>query len=82
MGGGESFDILVVGAGSAGCVLAGRLAEGGRRVGLIEGGPDYGAYRQGRWPPDILDGRRLAFSHAWETDGEDRSQLRARIVGG
>ena len=82
MGGGESFDILVVGAGSAGCVVAGRLAEDGRRVGLIEAGPDYGPYRQGRWPPDILDGRRLAFSHAWETDGDDRSQLRARIVGG
>jgi choline dehydrogenase len=82
VGGGESFDILVVGAGSAGCVVAGRLAEGGRRVGLIEAGPDYGPYRQGRWPPDILDGRRLAFSHAWETDGDDRSQLRARIVGG
>ena len=24
----------------------------------------------------------LAFSHAWETDREDRSQLRARILGG
>ena len=82
MGGGESFDILVVGGGSAGCVLAGRLAEGGRRVGLIEAGPDYGPYREGRWPADMLDGRRLAFSHAWETDREDRSQLRARIVGG
>ena len=38
--------------------------------------------QEGRWPADMLDGRRLAFSHAWETDREDRSQLRARIVGG
>jgi choline dehydrogenase len=79
---GERFDVVVAGGGSAGCVLAARLAETGRRVGLIEAGPDYGPYAQGRWPADMLDGRRLAFSHAWETDREDRSQLRARIVGG
>jgi choline dehydrogenase len=77
-----SFDILVVGGGAAGCVLAARLAESGRRVGLIEAGPDYGSYEHGRWPEDMLDGRRLAFSHAWETDHDDRSQLRARIMGG
>jgi len=77
-----SFDVLVVGGGSAGCVLAARLAEDGRRIGLIEAGPDYGPYGHGRWPEDILDGRALAFSHAWETDRDDRSQLRARIMGG
>jgi choline dehydrogenase len=77
-----SFDVLVVGGGSAGCVLAARLAENGRRIGLIEAGPDYGSYEHGRWPEDMLDGRALAFSHAWETDREDRSQLRARIMGG
>jgi choline dehydrogenase len=76
------FDVLVVGGGSAGCVLAARLSAGGRRVGLVEAGPDYGPYADGRWPDDMLDGRRLAFSHAWETEREDRSQLRARILGG
>jgi choline dehydrogenase len=76
------FEDIVVGAGSAGCVVAARLAEGGRDVCLVEAGPDYGPYAEGGWPADILDARRLAFSHAWETDREDRSQLRARIIGG
>ncbi len=77
-----TFDVLVVGGGSAGCVLAARLSEGGRTICLVEAGPDYGPYVDGRWPEDILDARRLAFSHSWETDREDRSQLRARIMGG
>ena len=35
-------DIVIVGAGSAGCVLAARLSAGGdRSVVLIEAGPDY-----------------------------------------
>lgn len=37
----ESWDIIVAGGGSAGCVLAGRLsAKNGLRVLLIEAGPD------------------------------------------
>jgi choline dehydrogenase len=63
-------------------VLAARLSEQGRTVCLVEAGPDYGPYDAGRWPADILDARRLAFSHAWEREREDRSQLRARILGG
>ena len=79
----QRFDVVVLGGGSAGCVLAARLSENpDRSVCLVEAGPDYGPYAEGRWPADILDGRQLAFSHSWETDREDRSQLRARIIGG
>jgi choline dehydrogenase len=77
------FDVVVLGGGTAGCVLAARLSENpDRSVCLVEAGPDYGPYADGRWPPDIADARWLAFSHSWETDREDRSQWRARIIGG
>jgi choline dehydrogenase len=79
------FDVLILGAGAAGCVLAGRLSEDAdRSVCLVEAGPDYGHYDEGRWPADILDPRWLALeSHLWERDNEeDRSQARARILGG
>ena len=79
------FDVLILGAGAAGCALAGRLSENlDRAVCLVEAGPDYGHLSEGRWPADILDPRWLALaSHLWErADPDDRSQSRARILGG
>jgi choline dehydrogenase len=79
------YDVLILGAGAAGCALAGRLSENpDRSVCLVEAGPDYGHLSEGRWPADILDPRWLALeSHLWERDdAEDRSQARARILGG
>ena len=39
-----SADTIVIGGGSAGCVIAGRLAAENKEVLLIEAGPDYGAF--------------------------------------
>ena len=49
----ERFDIAVVGAGAAGCVVGARLAEpGGRSVILLEAGPDL----RGRMPAQMRNG--------------------------
>ena len=77
------YDVVVVGAGTAGCVLADRLSEDSERtICLVEAGPDYGPRAEGRWPADILDPRALAFSHDWGVGGEDNRSLGSRIVGG
>lgn len=77
----EAFDVLILGGGTAGCVLADRLSEdGSRRVGLVEAGPDYGPREEGMWPGDMLDARTLPSSHVWGF--EEPGAERARIVGG
>src|ERR1700732_5419497 len=47
------FDVIIVGAGAGGCVLANRLsARGGLRVWLLEAGRDT---PPGQEPADVLD---------------------------
>ena len=53
------YDIVILGGGTAGCVLAARLSEDRRRrVCLVEAGPDYGPFDSGAWPADLVDPRR------------------------
>ena len=82
----QQYDVVVVGGGSAGCALAGRLAAAGQgRVLLLEAGPVG-------WTPEILDVASLActvpghpanWAHAVELRTGSTAHIpRGRILGG
>jgi choline dehydrogenase len=80
-------DVIVVGGGTAGAVVAARLVEAGLRVAVVEAGPDYGSYRFGGWPAELVDAGALPESHDWGYRGQGAGGQRlaferAKVIGG
>ncbi len=83
-------DVVVIGGGSSGAVVAARVAEQDVDVLLLEAGPDYGPYASStsKWPAELLDARMIATSHDWGYGSGAVSGRapwtfeRARVIGG
>lgn len=81
------YDVVIVGGGTAGCILANRLSEDPERtVLLLEAGPDFASTAE--IPADILSAQYPPMSHDWgylarSTDESDPIFLpRGKIIGG
>ena len=82
---GREWDVVVVGGGAAGCVVAARLAESGSRsVLLLEAGPDL----RSEVPQELLNGWTIERElHDWGYQsephlGSPRPVRRKKLLGG
>ncbi|SDY49371.1 Choline dehydrogenase [Modestobacter sp. DSM 44400] len=90
MGAAEHWDVVVVGAGSAGCALAARLVDAGRRVLLLEAGADHA--QPADFPATLRDAATMGAATPghpanWAYDAELAEDVRypvvrGRVVGG
>ncbi len=85
LAGDPAFDVVVVGAGAAGCVVAARLAErASRSVALIEAGPDL----RTDIPEGLRDGWHMVpdFDWGYASEPDERAAVetlrRGKLVGG
>jgi len=73
------FDVIIAGAGSAGCVLANRLTEDAAcRVLLIEAGPDFPTVES--LPRDIAEGLDVGQSQDWGYRSEPGAAIAGRSI--
>lgn len=83
----ERADTVIVGGGTAGCVLANRLsAHADHTVVVLEAGPDFGPVAEGRWPPELIGGAYVESDYDWGyavvVHGQRLRYTRGRVIGG